>query len=184
MKKIFIAIILSSLTLQAYAFQKPTHFKPAARVGIGYSQTDIDPNLLGDSHGSGIRIEAGYDFNANFGLQASLEYNEDNIQGLSIEGTTWKIGADFGQQFVMKNKMLFKPYGIIGLAQYEENFCYSHQCNTGTFEGSGYFLGLGVRITMPQGFYTSIEYNYLPDISDSDFKADMTQTFINAGLKF
>lgn len=192
MKKSYLsAFTLSLLTISTVThayFQPDPNVKQSVRVGIGYSDTSLQNNTSDVEYGSGIKIEAGFDLNRIFGVQTSLEWNEDSqdiyIGGfiptsVSVEGLTWKIGTDIGYQFDVSHMLQVKPYSVIGLTSYRQNI----HSNFGSdrFDGTDIYMGFGVRGTSKQGLYAALEYNYTPEINTH---SDMYQISATIGFKF
>lgn len=185
MKTIFLSLLTASLLstsflTHALSFSLNNNFKPSARIGIGYSDTNVEDFINQDlDYGSGIKIEAGYDINRVFGVHTSLEWNEGSEGFVTIEGVTWKVGGDIGYQFDAGKMLQVKPYAMLGVANYSQE---THALFTkASFDSTDLYTGFGVRATSKQGLYAAVEYSYTPEVNTH---IDMYQLSVTIGMKF
>ncbi len=185
MKTIFLSLLTASLLgtsflTQAFSLPRDNNFKPSARIGIGYSDTNVEDFTNQDlDFGSGIKIEAGYDINRVFGVQTSLEWNEGSQDFVTIEGMTWKLGGDIGYQLDVDKKLQVKPYAVLGVAYYSQE---THSIlPTKSFDSTNLYTGFGLRATWEQGLYAAVEYSYTPEVNTY---IDMYQFSATIGMKF
>lgn len=177
MNKLVLCGVLSAL-VSTSAFSEEF---VGSRVGVGYSQTDIEASFEGLStpsidFGSGFKLEYGYDLNQIVGLNVSYEQNADtlDIEGdkVDLDGSTSKLSTDLGYAFPIESAFL-KPYVKLGYQFYSED--------TG-FDDNSYFYGLGLRFHY-SNFYADVS---LDKFEQTQFTVDIeyTQTAFTIGYKF
>lgn len=181
-KKIFLASILMSTQFQTFAFEGSSKIVP--RIGIGYTETEIDSQWMSGSYGSGFKFEAGVDLNKNVGAHLSVDFMEDERNGIAVEGTLWKLGADVGHEFPLENGLSLRPYVMAGFASFDDEYCVFNYCEGGLYEGSSYYMGLGARLNTNQKIYASFEYAYIPNISENQRSVDLSQLSFTLGYRF
>ena len=155
-----------------------------SRVGLGISQTSLSEEEYGievadGDHGDGFKLEYGYDFNRIVGFDVSYETNEDTEKRVKLEGGTFKVGADIGYAFPIKDVFL-KPYGKIGFVSYSQDII-SDSGKSKQKDNSG-FAGLGLRFQYSH-FYADINLDYYI-LEEDEFDSRFTQTALTAGYKF
>ncbi|RTZ15277.1 porin family protein [Vibrio aquaticus] len=164
-------------------------FESQHRVGLGFSSTDMTDDFFGSSYtsdwGNGIKLEYGYEFNQIVGLNVSYAKNKDSVslQGASAEldGTTFQIDADIGYKFMLDG-FAIKPYGVIGLARYNEEIS-TNFMGTDSWNDTSFVLGAGVRADIGQHFYSDIRID-LTSYDDGFDTMDYDQFSFTVGYKF
>ncbi len=185
MKTIFLSLLTVSLLstsflTHAFSFPLNKNFKSGARIGIGYSDTNVEDLSNYDlDFGSGIKIEAGYDIDRVFGVHTSFEWNEGSRDFVTIKGMTWKLGGDIGYQFDAGAMLQVKPYAMLGMASYHHET--KSVFGTMSFDSIDFYTGFGLRATSKQGVYVAVEYSYTPEVNTY---IDMYQLSATVGIKF
>ncbi|MBA5761005.1 porin family protein [Vibrio sp. 404] len=153
----------------------------AFRLGVGYSETDIEVLSNSDDYGTGFKVELGYDVNPYVGIKLSYEQNEGDIgsTNVSYEGSTVKGGFDLGYP-VESPIGVFKPYVTLGFSGYSEE---SNLLGGSRFSSSQFYYGIGARYTSSVNVYLDLSYD-LFEVEDAVLSYDMTQLAFTVGYQF
>ncbi|MUK75648.1 outer membrane beta-barrel protein [Aliivibrio fischeri] len=171
------------ISFNAISQEMYSHDFSGSRIGIGASNTIISENNL--DYGSGVKLEYGYEFNRIVGINLSYEANNGDLYSYynthaEFEGSMLKVTSDLGYTFDF-NKWTLKPYGIVGLAKYNEDgaiYAGSQSVST-SFSETNPVLGFGIRATLDFGLYLDLRSEYIP-VSNME----LGQGSITAGYKF
>lgn len=176
MKKLFIGVLVAASFANVALADEFT----GARVGIGYSQNEIEDI----DAGTGFKVEAGYDFNKIIGATLSYESNSDSfIEDIDIDNTAIKAGADIGYAFATEIETLFiKPYVNLGLQKYDVEIS-GGGLSESVVDDTSLFYGLGARFVY-QSIYANLSLDKSKSTDEAGDDLDVTQTSISLGYKF
>lgn len=186
MKLAFTTLLTASLLSTAAIANT---FESQHRIGLGYSSTEMDGDFLGQSYtadmGNGIKLEYGYEFNQIVGVNVSYAKNKDsesyNEVTAKVDGSTFQIDADIGYKF-MFDGFAIKPYGVIGLARYNEKASLTY-VGSNSWNDINVVFGAGVRADIGQHFYSDIRVD-ITSYSDSFSTMDYDKFSWTVGYKF
>lgn len=148
-----------------------------ARIGGGYSETEIETDTLDADYGDGFKAEYGYDFNKFIGADLSYETNSSEINGQSFDGESIKLGGNLGYAFSFsENSVFLKPYIKLGVHRYSE------ESDGAEFDDRSLYYGLGLRFQLSH-FYTDISLDK-SEVNSDTINADLIKTALTIGYKF
>lgn len=158
-------------------------------VGLDYGRTEAkkycDHITNCDSTDNGPKVEVGYDFNKNVGVELSYTsfgtLFDSNDNSLSIRQKSNAIALSVLGTLPIND--WFGIYGRLGYARYDTN-------NTGMIEGVAIkdengntgFWGAGVKFTLNEQFALRLEYQNYADLSDLPGHKDDVQGLFAGGV--
>ncbi|TQV74047.1 outer membrane beta-barrel protein [Aliikangiella marina] len=161
--KMCIALAATLLSLNAAA-ETPTF----NYVKVGF--TEQDPEYIGVEQ-SGFEVAGAYDLDKEYYIAGKyISTSDDNLD--SVRGT---IGVGYKMDLTDDTLMFFQ----IDYAAIEFD-----QTNAGTFDESGFQVGLGFRSYVSDSFEVNGVINYLDAGKVDDTFGDFNQTFIQLGGEY
>lgn len=176
MKKTLLTLAIAVALLNVSAEEVKESYD-GHRIGAGYANTVfVDTNNNDHYYGNGIKIEYGYDINRVVGLNAGYSINDGFERGVEWKGRTFALSTDLGYAMDFGSWNL-KPYGVIGLANYDESWTNSR--SSGSYNNTALQVGFGARFQWNQGLYIDLRSVGMADQYDA-----IGQGTVTAGYRF
>jgi OOP family OmpA-OmpF porin len=185
-RKIYLSALCATLTASAFTYAPSTLAveENGFSIGVDYGRTEAKKycdNITNcESTDKGPKIEIGYDFNKNFGVELGYTsfgtvFDADDEEG-SASITQKSNAITLSLLGTVPVVDWFSVYGRIGYAHFDTN-------NKGSVEGvrikdeDGYtpFWGLGGKFNLNEQFAIRVEYQSYSDLSDLPGRQDDVQ---------
>jgi OOP family OmpA-OmpF porin len=192
-QKIYLSTLCAALLSMSVSSGALAAEENGFTIGVNYGQTEAKKycdNIANcDDSDNGPRIEIGYDFNKNWGVELGYtsfgtEFDLDTSEGEGSARVTQKANAITLSAIgsVPVNEW-FGVFARLGYARYDTN-------NNGSIDGvrvddengNSPYWGAGVKFTLSEQFALRVEYQNYRDLSNRNGSKDDVQALFAGGV--
>lgn len=174
-------LLILSLVLPLLSFNATAETDPAAYIGVGFGEVDIDTEGFDDP--TGLELIGGYQFNNNFALEVTyLDFGEASDN----ESPDWEITADSLTAGIVGKIPLnanFEVFAKLGYHSWDVELSEDGYGKLGEDDGSDIFYGVGAIYNFGNGFGLGVRYNSYTFGADDD-DTDVTMLSLNLQYSF